>query len=54
MGLNTFLYEPSNLNEFERSSQSESVRIIPTSDIFGLKNGAGFVLIQSFELTWID
>ena len=34
-------------------NESESIRIIPTSDSSGLKNWSGFIRIQSLELTRI-
>ena len=38
---------------FKLNSQSELIRIAPTSHSLGLKNGSGFIRIQSFGLTRI-
>ena len=39
---------------FKRNTQSESIRRIPTSDSWGLKDWSGFIRIQSLGLTRIE
>ena len=39
---------------FKRNTQSESIRRIPTSDSWGLKDWSGFTRIQSLGLTRIE